>query len=96
VEKLITIKGKRIIINVQHSQIGYGYPRMFIEVKPGQCINFDIALRATFVMKQEDFDDWAKDAVTIPEADVEKTLKEIGIDYTIFVTAIEDLGKATK
>lgn len=61
-EKIYNSNGTEIILNVQYSKIGNGYPRIFIKQKDGICVNMDVTIGACFKMDQEDFQDWKKDA----------------------------------
>mgnify|MGYP007112902920 CR=1 FL=1 len=74
-----TMNEVRIIINVQHSKIGYAYPRLFIEFQPEEkYINYDLTLGATFRMPKEDWDDWFEDSVDV---DAKVICDEYKIDY---------------
>jgi hypothetical protein len=93
-EKLMKISDKRVILNVQYSGIGFGYPRLFIEVSDTQYINFDITVNGLFPMKKKDFNDWLEGAEEIPEADYEKVLlEEAHVNYEKLKVALADLGK---
>jgi len=78
---LLTIEGKRVILNVQYSKIGCSYPRLFIEFSENEYVNYDVFLNAEFKMKKDDFNDWLVDAKPIPEESYEETLREFGINY---------------
>jgi hypothetical protein len=88
-ERLMKISGKRVILNAQYSKIGFGYPRLFIEVNDAQYINFDISLGATFNMKKEDFNDLLSEAALIEdETEVRKYLAGAGVNYDKFAEAL--------
>ena len=90
-EKVMTISGHRVIANVQCSEIGYSYGRLFIEEKPGQTyINFDLTLGATFSMKQSDWEDWLADAELVEdEQKMRQTIRQLGVNYDILAEVLE-------
>ena len=91
-EKLITIHNKRIIINVQYSQIGRGYSRLFIEVNENEYINLDTTLGACFKMKKSSFEDWLVDAKHISDiTEVRKLIEESGVCYEKFLEYLDSL-----
>lgn len=81
--KMFSICGKRVILNMEHSKIGYGYPRVFIETEPEQeYINLDVFLGAPFRMEKKDFEDWAADAQPLEdEAVITEECTQHGVSY---------------
>jgi hypothetical protein len=80
-EYLLSINGKRVILNMEFSKIGNCYSRLFIEFAEDDYINFDVMLGQTFKMKKEDFIDWLSEAEELPEEDYEQKLNDCGINY---------------
>jgi hypothetical protein len=82
-EKLYKHNETTIILNVQHSGIGYAYPRIFIKRKDGACANLDVTIGACFKMKPEDFEDWAKDAEIRTKEQFLQDFVDSGIKITL-------------
>ena len=81
-----------VIINVQYSKIGAGYPRLFVR-KNGKCLNVDLTIGAVFGMTQEDWESWFDGSLHETESETEITqgLSDIGMDASAFLTALETL-----
>lgn len=90
--KLMMIDDERVILNVQYSKIGYGYPRLFIEIGD-KHYNLDLTVMAMFKMKAEDFADWAEDAEIVPAEEIEKLLKEHNINYAALEECVQEMKK---
>lgn len=61
-----SIKGLQIISDIQVSKIGYSYPRLFVEIVPGEkYINIDLFLKSAFNMPVENWNDWSADTVEV-------------------------------
>jgi len=92
-EKLINVGGHRVIINVQSSQIGFGYGRLFIEVVPEETyINFDLTLGATFAMSESNWNDWLADTELVRDEEaIRKLLQELGVNYDRLTEALEQM-----
>ena len=88
-EKMFKVNDKRVVLVMEHSKIGYGYPRVFIEIIPKQeYVNLDVCVGVPFGMKQESFEDWAADAT--PLEDEEEIAKEC-LDHGVSYDAIKKL-----
>lgn len=79
----------RVVVNIQYSAIGYGYPRIFVEATFNErYINIDCALEAAFVMKASDFEDWFSDAQ--PKT-LQDACTEAGLDEQVFRALLKEL-----
>lgn len=89
--KLFTVNGINFISNIEYSKIGYAYPRIFVEAKPGEIYySNDLTLGQLFPMKKNDWDDWASDAEKV---EVAEGLEETGVsveDMSEFATRVYD------
>ena len=75
----------RVVINVQFSHIGYGYPSIYAEVKLNKTyMNMDCVLGDSFKMKPADFTTWW-------EAATPKTISEASVETGINEKALRDL-----
>lgn len=83
------IKGNHILISDEHSKLGYGYPRVFIEVNPDEYINLDLTLGCAFKMTKEDFNSWL-DGSEI-KADAKEVCEELHINYDGLCEVISNL-----
>ena len=65
-EMKTTIQGIQIIADTPQSKIGYSYPRLFVELVPGEkYINIDLFLKTAFHMPVENWTDWNADTVEV-------------------------------
>jgi len=71
------------ILNVQHSSIGYGYPRIFISFPDCSYVNLDLTLGALFPMSEADWSSWFdNELVSLYNIkDVNKKMEEAGINW---------------
>jgi len=81
-----------VIVNVQYSKIGAGYPRIFVR-KNGKCINVDLTIGGVFGMSQSDWDSWFDGSLHETESDSEisQGLADIGMNASAFLLALETL-----
>lgn len=74
------------ILNIQHSGIGYSYPRIFVRFADGSCLNYDLTVGACFAMSTKDWDSWLDGTEqrldTIEE--VENLCGQIGLNWKAF------------
>lgn len=72
----------RFIINDERSELGYLYPRIFVECQSGY-VNIDICMDAILPQSKEDFESWI-DGNQIENKDFLDVCKELGLnDYNI-------------
>lgn len=86
---LIKVSNTLVIVNIQYSSIGYAYPRLFIEEKPGESyLNFDVTVGEVFSMSLENWKDWMDGVETSGNA--REILADI-VNYDVFEQAIKDI-----
>lgn len=97
-EKLFTIDGVKMILNIQFSKIGYSYPRLFIEVIPnGDYLNLDLSIGRCFTMPQKDWLDWLEDAEEITDMEKVKELcSEYGLKFETLSKVVEEIKQNKK
>lgn len=78
---VFTIGILHFILNIQHSTIGYGYPRLFAEFPNGDHINVDFTVGQVFGMSQSDWDSWLDGTEILLETEeaIQKKIDEAGI-----------------
>lgn len=75
----------RVVINVEYSHIGYGYPSIYAELKLNKTyLNMDCVIGDSFKMKPKNFITWW-------EAATPKTIAEAAIESGIDEQALRDL-----
>ena len=88
--KKYTIHDCVVLIDVQYSKIGYGYPRIFVEVVPTkEYVMIDATVGAAFVMPAANWDAWFADAVNGTLEDID----EAGLSFDGLVKAVCSLKK---
>ena len=75
-----TVADTDIIVNIQYSEIGFGYPRLFIKLKDKSYINVDLTIGSGFKMSQRDWNSWFDDDMVV-EADAHTVLSKINMTY---------------
>ena len=86
------------ILNVQESEIGYLYPRIFVRFPDDSYLNCDLMLGAMFKMTEKDWQSWfdgtEKYLNTIDE--VQDKCAEVGINWDEFEKIIFKLYDENK
>ena len=72
---LFELNGHKVLLNIQHSSIGYQYPRLFIEQAQNLHLNLDLYLGACFKMSDKDWADWLSDCETVQAEEARECLK---------------------
>lgn len=74
------------ILNIQHSSIGYSYPRIFVRLPDGSCQNWDLSLSTIFNMSQSDWDSWLDGTEIKLETidEVREKCSEWGVNWDAF------------
>lgn len=84
--KKFTVNNKVVLLEVEFSKIGYGYPKLFVEQVPGESyIMVDVYLGAAFNMPVENWAAWFADAV---DGEL-KDFDEAGINYDNLCIALK-------
>lgn len=68
--------GCTVILNEQHSAVGYVYPRLFVKVSRDTYYNVDFTLAIAFNMPPKNFTDWASGAEVVEDSQLNEFLRE--------------------
>lgn len=73
----------RFIVNDERSELGFGYPRVFVEIasngEDNRYLNADLFLGACFNQKREEFESWI-DGTEVRDADFDSVCEIVGIN----------------
>lgn len=82
-----------ILLNVQYSKIGYPYPRLFVEAKPGvKYYNLDLTVEAIFDMPVENWNSWIDDVIDVEPMSV---INELNLNYAALAAIVRRLKEAS-
>jgi hypothetical protein len=84
----------KFLLNIQHSKIGYAYPRLFMKFEDGSCANLDLTIGQVLGMKSESWDSWIDDDLIRLDNPTEITAKliENGVSYKRLCEWVETLA----
>jgi hypothetical protein len=85
---LTIIEGSTVIIHVDYSSIGYGYPRLFINFNEEAYVAIDATLGTAAIMSKVDYESWLPVDETLPAR--EATAK-YGLNYDACVELIKEI-----
>lgn len=87
--------GMEVILNIQYSKIGFGYPRIFF--KAGEKYNnLDLTLGHVFPMTKEDWNSWFDEELEelTTSDEIATALQDFVLDVDNFLTELAKIAQA--